>query len=109
MVERISGRQICVPNRCTPGKHLARLVQPMTEFNELQSTNDYLVSELILARQTNDLMTENNRRLENLLIKCIKDLQDCNRVIDDMKLQFDELSESVINLNMKRVKRMLQP
>ena len=80
----------------------------MTEFNELQSTNDFLVSELILARQTNDLMTENNRRLENLLIKCIKDLQDCNRVIDDMKFQFDELSESVINLNMKRVKRMLQ-
>ena len=40
----------------------------MTEFNELQSTNDYLTGELILARQANDLMTENNRRLERLLI-----------------------------------------
>jgi len=74
----------------------------MTEFNELQSTNDYLVSELILARQTNDLMTENNRRLENLLIKCIKDLQDCNRLIDDMKLQFGELAKVAI----ERVKNL---
>ena len=29
----------------------------MTEVNELQSTNDYLTGELILARQANDLMT----------------------------------------------------
>jgi len=74
----------------------------MTEFNELQSTNDFLVSELILARQTNDLMTENNRRLENLLIKCIKDLQDCNRLIDDMKFQFGELARVAI----ERVKNL---
>ena len=64
----------------------------MSEFNELQSTNDYLVSELILARQTNDLMAENNRRLENLLIKCIKDLQDSSRLIDEMRFQFGELA-----------------
>jgi len=74
----------------------------MTEFNELQSTNDYLVSELILARQTNDLITENNRRLENLLIKCIKDLQDCNCLIDDMKFQFGELARVAI----ERVKNL---
>lgn len=69
----------------------------MSEFNELQSTNDFLVSELILARQTNELMTENNRRLENMLIKCIKDLQECNRLIDEMRLQFSELATLTIN------------
>ena len=74
----------------------------MTEFNELQATNDFLVSELILARQTNELMTENNRRLENLLIKTIADLKACHKLLD-------ELCESVNNLYVKRVKRMLQP
>jgi len=74
----------------------------MTEFNELKSTNDYLVNELICARQTNDLMTENNRRLENLLVKTITDLKACNKLLD-------ELSESVNNLYVKRVKRMMQP
>ena len=74
----------------------------MINFNELQSTNEYLVSELILARQTNDLMTENNRRLENLLMKTITDLKACNKLLD-------ELSESVNNLYIKRVKKMLQP
>ena len=69
----------------------------MTEFNELQSTNDFLVSELILARQTNELMTENNHRLENMLIKCIKDLQECNRLIDEMKFAFSELATVAIN------------
>ena len=47
----------------------------MTEFNELQATNDYLVNELIMARKENDLMRENNRRLENMLVKTIKDLR----------------------------------
>ena len=69
----------------------------MTEFNELQSTNDFLVSELILARQTNELMTENNRRLENMLIKCIKDLQECNRLLDEMKFAFGELATVALN------------
>ena len=64
----------------------------MTDFNELQTTNDFLVSELILARQTNEIMTENNRRLENMLIKCIKDLQECNRYLDEMKLQVSQLA-----------------
>jgi hypothetical protein len=64
----------------------------MTEFNELQSTNDYLVGELILARQANETLTENNRRLEKLLIKCLKDLQDCNRLLDEMKQQVGELA-----------------
>ena len=69
----------------------------MREFNELENTNHYLVNELIKARQTNDLMTENNRRLENLLIKCIKDLQDCNRLLDEMKFAFGELATVAIN------------
>jgi len=47
----------------------------MIEFNELKTTNEYLVDQLILARKTNEILTENNRRLERLLIKAIKDLQ----------------------------------
>ena len=74
----------------------------MREFNELQSTNEYLVDQLIMARKTNDLMAENNRKLENLLTKTISDLKACNKLLD-------ELSESVNNLYIKRVKRMLQP
>ena len=74
----------------------------MREFNELQSTNEYLVDQLIMARKTNDLMAENNRKLENLLTKTIADLKACNKLLD-------ELSESVNNLYIKRVKRMLQP
>jgi hypothetical protein len=76
----------------------------MTEFNELQSTNDFLVGELLLARQTNDLMAENNRRLEKLLIKCIKDLQECNQYLDEMRLQVSQLA----NLALDRVKMGLK-
>ena len=74
----------------------------MTDFNELQSTNEYLVDQLIMSRKTNDLMLENNRKLENLLTKTIADLKACNKLLD-------ELSESVNNLYIKRVKKMLQP
>ena len=64
----------------------------MEEFDELYATNDYLMGELILARQANKTLTENNLRLEKLLIKCIKDLQDCNRLLDEMKHQVGELA-----------------
>jgi hypothetical protein len=64
----------------------------MNEFNELQSTNDYLVGELILARGANDVLTENNRRLERLLIKTIQDLQECERYLKEMKFQVGELA-----------------
>ena len=64
----------------------------MTTFNEMQSTNDYLTGELILARQANDLLTENNRRLERLLIKTIQDLQECNRYLSEMQSQVGELA-----------------
>ena len=69
----------------------------MTQFNEIQATNDYLVSELITARKENDLMRENNRRLENMLIKCIKDLQKCNQYLDEMKFQVGELATIALN------------
>jgi len=69
----------------------------MREFNELESTNEYLVDQLIMARKTNDLMAENNRRVERLLVKTIKDLQDCNRLIDEMKFAFGELATVAIN------------
>jgi hypothetical protein len=64
----------------------------MDQFDELYATNDYLMGELILARKANELMSENNRRLEKLLIKCLKDLQDCNRLLDEMKQQVGELA-----------------
>ena len=73
----------------------------MTEFNELQSTNEYLVSELILARQTNDLMTENNRRLENMLIKAIKDLQDGSNLMDSLRKMVDDLTSLVTSKAVK--------
>ena len=38
----------------------------MTEFNEIKSSNEYLTSQLILARKTNDLMSENAELLEEL-------------------------------------------
>ena len=64
----------------------------MNEFNELQSTNDYLTGELILARQTNDQMHRVNQRLERLLIKTIQDLQECNRYLSEMQSQVGELA-----------------
>ena len=64
----------------------------MEEFDEMYATNDYLMGELILARQANEVLTESNRRMERLLIKCIKDLQDCNRLLDEMKHQVGELA-----------------
>ena len=69
----------------------------MTEFNELQATNEYLVNQLILARKTNDLMEENNRRLENLLIKAIKDLRECDQLLNEMKFQVGELATIALN------------
>jgi len=64
----------------------------MEEFDEMYATNDYLMGELILVRQANEVLTESNRRMERLLIKCIKDLQDCNRLLDEMKHQVGELA-----------------
>jgi hypothetical protein len=64
----------------------------MKEFNEAQSTNEYLTGELILARQANELMTENNRRLENMLIKTIQDLQECRGYLVEIQQQVGELA-----------------
>lgn len=64
----------------------------MKEFNEAQSTIEYLTGELILARQANEIMTENNRRLENMLIKTIQDLQECRGYLVEMQQQVGELA-----------------
>ena len=64
----------------------------MTDFDELYATNDYLMGELILARQANDLMTENNRRMERLLIKCIKELQECRGYLVEIQQEVGELA-----------------
>ena len=65
----------------------------MTEFNELKSTNDYLVSELITARKTNDLMADTNRRLENLLIKAIADLRAADELMNQLRVSVDNLTD----------------
>jgi hypothetical protein len=64
----------------------------MDQFDELYATNDYLMGELILARKANELMTENNRKLENTLIKTIQDLQECRRYLAEMQQQVGELA-----------------
>ena len=69
----------------------------MIEFNELQVTNEYLVDELTIARQKNDILTENNRRLERLLIKTIQDLQECRCLLDEMKFEVGELATTALN------------
>ena len=74
----------------------------MEQFDELYATNDYLMGELILARQANEVLTESNRRMERLLVKCIKDLQDCNRLLDEMKHQVGELA----TVALARVKKL---
>ena len=67
----------------------------MIEFNELKTTNEYLVDQLILARKTNEILTENNRRLERLLIKAIKDLQEGSLLMDNLRKMVDNLTTVV--------------
>ena len=74
----------------------------MKEFNEAQSTNEYLTSALILARRSNEILTENNRRLERLLIKTIQDLQECRCLLDEMKFGVGELA----TVALARVKKL---
>ena len=74
----------------------------MIEFNELQSTNDYLMGELILARQANEIMTENNFRLERLLSKALHDLQDAGRLIDQLSNSVNDLTNLVTSRVAKR-------
>jgi len=74
----------------------------MTEFNEAQSTNDYLTGELISARQANDILVENNRRLERLLVKAIRDLQDAGRLLDALSNSVNDLTNLVTGPVVKR-------
>ena len=74
----------------------------MTLFNELKSTNDYLVDQLIMARKTNDLMEENNRRLERLLVKALHDLQDAGRLMDQLSNSVNDLTSLVTKKVAKR-------
>lgn len=73
----------------------------MTEFNEIETTNQYLVNALILARQTNEILTENNRRLERLLIKAIKDLQEGSLLMDNLRKMVDDLTSLVTSKAVK--------
>ena len=73
----------------------------MTEFNEIESTNQYLVSALILARKNNEILTENNRRLERLLIKSIKDLQEGSLLMDNLRKMVDDLTTVVTSKAVK--------
>jgi hypothetical protein len=73
----------------------------MTEFNETETTNQYLVSALILARKNNEILTENNRRLERLLIKAIKDLQEGSLLMDNLRKMVDDLTTVVTSKAVK--------
>lgn len=73
----------------------------MTDFNEIESTNQYLVSALILARKNNEILTENNRRLERLLIKAIKDLQEGSLLMDNLRKMVDDLTTVVTSKAVK--------
>ena len=74
----------------------------MTLFNELKSTNEYLVDQLIMARKTNDLMEENNRRLERLLVKALHDLQNAGRLMEQLSNSVNDLTSLVTSRVAKR-------
>jgi hypothetical protein len=74
----------------------------MKEFDEAQSTNEYLTGELIRARQANEIMTENNLRLERLLSKALHDLQDAGRLIDQLSNNVNDLTNLVTSRVAKR-------
>jgi len=74
----------------------------MIEFNELQVTNEYLVDELTIARQANEILLENNRRLERLLVKAIRDLQDAGRLLDALSNSVNDLTNLVTGQVVKR-------
>jgi hypothetical protein len=74
----------------------------MKEFNEAQSTIEYLTGELILARQANEIMTENNLRLERLLSKALNDLKDAGRLMDQLSNSVNDLTNLVTSKVAKR-------
>jgi len=75
----------------------------MTEqFDELYATNDYLMGELILARQANDMLTKKNCKLERLLIKSIKDLEDAGKLLDTLSESVNNLTDLVTKQIVKR-------
>ncbi len=74
----------------------------MTEFNEYQSTNDYLTGELILAREANNMLTKKNCRLEQLLIKAIKDLEDAGELLNTLSESVNNLTDLVTKQIVKR-------
>ena len=74
----------------------------MREFNEAQSTIEYLTGELILARQANEIMTENNLRLERLLSKALNDLKDAGRLMDQLSNSVNDLTNLVTSRVAKR-------
>lgn len=74
----------------------------MTDFNELKSTNEYLVDQLIMARKTNDLMEENTLRLERLFLKALHDLQDAGRLMDQLSNSVNDLTNLITSRVAKR-------
>ncbi len=74
----------------------------MKEFNEYQSTNDYLTGELILAREANNMLTKKNCRLEQLLIKAIKDLEDAGELLNTLSESVNNLTDLVTKQIVKR-------
>jgi len=74
----------------------------MKEFNEAESTNNYLIEQLATARKANEILIENNRRLEKLLVKAIRDLQDAGRLLDALRNSVNDLTNLVTGQIVKR-------
>ena len=47
----------------------------MIDFDKARHTNDYLISELVIARKENEVLTEHIQTL-------MKDLKDCSKLLD---------------------------
>ena len=71
-----------MPHRRTPREHLERLVQPMTDFNEAQSTNLYLIDQLVIARKRNEVLEAHIETLVKHIDTLAEDLKMSSQLLN---------------------------
>jgi len=54
----------------------------MIDFDEARHTNDYLISELVIARKENEVLTEHIETLVKHIDTLAQDLKDCSKLLD---------------------------
>jgi len=54
----------------------------MKEFNETQSTNEYLIGELVIARKRNEVLTEHIATLVKHIETLAEDLKVSSQLLD---------------------------